>query len=164
MPKGFSTSRSAPPTGPSAGQHLGANRTKVVVRHLPSTLPEHVFQESIAPWCGKGALVWSCYCPGKSAVKKGKKPRDSRAYLAFKTEAQLLSFYKMYNGHVFIDSQDVESKAIVQYAPHQKIPRRADRPDPRAGTVRDGKGGVGGDGRGVGDGTTVTSTSLTHLL
>ncbi|KII91789.1 hypothetical protein PLICRDRAFT_63629, partial [Plicaturopsis crispa FD-325 SS-3] len=60
----------------------------------------------------------------------------SRAYIAFKDDAQLALFSREYDGHLFRDKAGVESQAVVEFAPYQKIPtEKSVKPDKRSGTI-----------------------------
>ncbi|KAJ8585624.1 hypothetical protein M405DRAFT_865257, partial [Rhizopogon salebrosus TDB-379] len=53
----------------------------------------------------------------------------SRAYIAFKNEGSLATFSREYGGHLFRD------KAVVEFAPFQKIPSDKRKPDARNATI-----------------------------
>jgi len=78
----------------------------------------------------------------------------SRAYIAFKSEEPLALFSREYDGHLFRDkagerlisplclrvnvSIGNEARAIVEFAPYQKIPSDKKKPDARNGTIEKG--------------------------
>lgn len=78
----------------------------------------------------------------------------SRAYIAFRSAAQLAAFSQAYDGHVFRDKAGMndadcviyaysivsgnESFAVVEFAPFQKIPSEKRKADPRMGTIEQG--------------------------
>ncbi|EEB97263.1 hypothetical protein MPER_03460, partial [Moniliophthora perniciosa FA553] len=51
----------------------------------------------------------------------------SRAYVAFKTEEQLTTFHREYDGN--------ESQAVVEFAPYQKVPSDKKKLDARNATI-----------------------------
>lgn len=97
-----------------------AEKTKLIVRHLPSSLTETAFVGLIGDFAKK--VDWMCVLP-------------SRAYLNFGSAADGLSFAAQFDGHVFIDSTGKEARALVEYAPSQKVPRKKRAVDPKANTL-----------------------------
>jgi len=64
------------------------------------------------------------------------KTKNSRAYLCFGTPEALFAFVDRFNGHFFITNKGSEQKAVVEYAPFQKVPRASKkRVDPRENTI-----------------------------
>ncbi|XP_024373687.1 uncharacterized protein [Physcomitrium patens] len=106
-------------------------RTKVAVRHLPPSLSEAVFQDQIA---GKyaGAYTWWSYHPGKNSHKR---QVYSRAYINFKKPEDVIDFYEDFNGHVFVNERGAQYKALVEYAPYQRVPKPRSKKDVREGTI-----------------------------
>ncbi|KAK4058831.1 hypothetical protein OIO90_000277 [Microbotryomycetes sp. JL221] len=145
---------------PKGGNKAGSQpqqpqqRLKVVVRRLPADLPEAVFWKSVAPWVirhddssnesqaqaqpGAEKVAWCQYKPGK--VRKNKQDKDdvaSRAYITFRTPESLVAFHRSYDGWTFRDKTGHTSQALVEFAPFQRSPLVAVKPDPRQGTIDD---------------------------
>ncbi|KAJ3129896.1 hypothetical protein HK098_007650 [Nowakowskiella sp. JEL0407] len=108
-------------------------RSKVVIRRLPPNLPEDIFKKTVAKWLD--FVDWSSYYPGKIAQSKAKENRFSRAYLNFTSADALLEFYQNYSGHVFLDSQGNENRAVVELAQCQKTPKPKKKVDSRMNTI-----------------------------
>jgi len=101
-------------TQPSPGERL-----KIVVRRLPSNLPEDIFWQSVSNWVSTDSVSWKAYYPGKPKkryapmvkregkliyyIRMNKENIPSRAYIAFKTQEQVAIFGREYDGHKFID-------------------------------------------------------------
>lgn len=79
----------------------------------------------------------------------------SRAYLGFKTEEQLALFSRCFDGHIFKDKAGVwhprfvslimltlhtgiETQAVVEFAPYQKVPFEKSKTDNRMATIEEG--------------------------
>ena len=84
----------------------------------------------------------------------------SRAYIAFKTEEFVAKFSREYDGHIFKDkaglsiphlslffdagahnlaiTQGIESQAVVEFAPYQKLPLEKKKVDSRNATIDQG--------------------------
>jgi regulator of nonsense transcripts 3 len=62
----------------------------------------------------------------------------SRAYIAFKNSEFLATFSQAYDGHLFRDKAGNESRAIVEFAPYQKVPSEKKKADVRMGTIEQG--------------------------
>lgn len=122
-------------------------KTKVVVRHLPPSLQEDSFRKLLGPL--ESAAEWLCFVPGRVAYvssvavselefhlfysQKGIEP--ARAYLSFKSHADILSFAQQFDGRPFVDTSGKELRCLVEYAPYQKVPRRKPVRDAKAGTL-----------------------------
>lgn len=69
----------------------------------------------------------------------------SRAYVLLKTPEQLVAFAQGYDGHAFRskDGGGHEFRAVVEFAPSQKVPNsgRATKVDARQGTIEAGEQG-----------------------
>ncbi|KAI8071882.1 Smg-4/UPF3 family-domain-containing protein [Thamnidium elegans] len=89
-------------------------KTKIVVRRLPPNLPEEIFMNSVKPWISEETVDYSLYVPGKLTV---------------------VAFHQGFDGHVFMDSRGNESRAVVEFAPYQKIPKEHKTADVRQGTI-----------------------------
>ncbi|OWM67489.1 hypothetical protein CDL15_Pgr028352 [Punica granatum] len=106
-------------------------RSKVVVRHLPPSLSRSDFFGQIdtlfADRCS-----WTSFRPGKISSRKGQ--QCSRAYVDFKRPEDVINFAGFFDGHVFVNEKGAHFKAIVEYAPCQRVPKRSPR-DSREGTI-----------------------------
>ncbi len=69
---------------------------------------------------------------------KGKESIESTAYLHFKTPEAAMEFYREYHGHMFVDAKGIESRACVELAPYQKIPKLKKKEDPKLNTIDQG--------------------------
>ncbi|KAG7442933.1 uncharacterized protein BT62DRAFT_922365 [Guyanagaster necrorhizus] len=116
-------------------QAAPAERLKTVVRRLPPNLPEEIFWQSVQTWVTDETVIWKTYCPGKLRKRLNKENVPSRAYIAFKTEEQVSEFGQEFDGHVFKDKAGIESQAVVEFAPYQKVPTEKKKPDARIGTI-----------------------------
>ncbi|KAG0146849.1 hypothetical protein CROQUDRAFT_132885 [Cronartium quercuum f. sp. fusiforme G11] len=119
-----------------------ADRTKVVVRHLPPTLPEDVFWKTLSPWIepvdnsrAKCQVIFKAYVPGKVRQSKGKVDLPSRAYIQFATVDDLVEFHQGYAQQAFRDSRGNITMPKIEFAPFQKIPGPVKKPDARCGTI-----------------------------
>ncbi|KAF8558615.1 hypothetical protein OG21DRAFT_1080389 [Imleria badia] len=114
----------------------GTERLKTVVRRLPPNLPGDIFWQSVQAWVTDDTVTWKSYHPGKLRTKRvNKEGIPSRAYIAFKNEAQVATFSRAYDGHLFRDKAGNESHAIVEYAPFQKVPAEKKKNDARNNTI-----------------------------
>ncbi|KAH9725183.1 Regulator of nonsense transcripts UPF3 [Citrus sinensis] len=106
-------------------------RTKVVIRHLPPSLSQNdllaLFRDHF-----NDRYNWFCFRPGKSSYKH---QRYSRAYVELKKPADVFEFAELLNGHVFVNEKGAQFKAIVEYAPSQRVPKPFSRKDSREGTI-----------------------------
>ncbi|KAG6878141.1 hypothetical protein C0993_011559 [Termitomyces sp. T159_Od127] len=125
-------SKPKPKEKPSASSHT---RLKTVVRRLPPNLPADVFWGSVAPWAAHERVAWRTFCPGRVARRAGKESVLSRAYIAFRSEAELVEFGRAFDGHVFRDKSGNEYQAVVEYAPYQKVPSEKKKVDARSNTI-----------------------------
>ncbi|KAG7095634.1 hypothetical protein E1B28_006357 [Marasmius oreades] len=116
-------------------QKHGLERLKIVIRRLPPNLPEGIFWQSVHTWVSEETVTWKRYHQGKFRSRLNKENVPSRAYVAFKTEEQLASFHRDYDGHLFRDKSGNESQAVVEFAPYQKIPSEKKKADARIGTI-----------------------------
>ncbi|XP_056683751.1 regulator of nonsense transcripts UPF3 isoform X2 [Spinacia oleracea] len=107
------------------------NRTKVVVRHLPPSLSHSSFFEQIDGRFSS-RYNWSSFRPGKSSHKN---QRYARAYLSFNSHDDVCEFAEFFNGHVFVNEKGTQYKAIVEYAPSQRVPKPNAKKDGREGTI-----------------------------
>ncbi|CAH8330131.1 unnamed protein product [Eruca vesicaria subsp. sativa] len=106
-------------------------KRKVVVRHLPPSLSQSDLLSQIDPRFGD-RYNWVSFRPGKSSFKTQK---YSRAYFGFKAPEDVYDFAAFFNGHVFVNEKGAQFKAIVEYAPSQRVPKPCDKKDPREGSI-----------------------------
>lgn len=107
------------------------DRTKVVLRHLPHTISQSALMEQIdARFSGR--YNWFCFRPGKHSLKS---QSYSRAYIDFKLPEDVIEFAEFFDGHVFVNEKGTQYKAIVEYAPSQRVPKQWSKKDGREGTI-----------------------------
>lgn len=70
-----------------------------------------------------------------SEYRKSKESQFSRAYLHFKSLPPLIDFSKTYDNHAFVDKQGNEFRAVVEFAPSQRLPKLRKRKDNKQGTI-----------------------------
>ncbi|CDS12040.1 hypothetical protein LRAMOSA04235 [Lichtheimia ramosa] len=116
-------------------QRKNALKTKIVVRRLPANLPEEVFMNAVKRWTGDDVVDYKFYVPGKVTQSKGKENVFSRAYFHMKTMEAVIAFHQGFDGHIFVDNRGNESRAVVEFAPFQKLPKEQKNPDSRQGTI-----------------------------
>ncbi|KAK4406852.1 Regulator of nonsense transcripts UPF3 [Sesamum angolense] len=132
------------------------DRTKVVLRHLPPSISQsNLFDHVDSRFSGR--YHWSAFRPGKSRTGKGLKQRSvfrslftfafppgfgcqkhltySRAYIDFNRPEDVLEFAEFFNGHVFVNEKGTQFKAIVEYAPSQRVPKQWSKKDGREETI-----------------------------
>ncbi|KAM1729640.1 hypothetical protein ACFX12_020001 [Malus domestica] len=106
-------------------------RTKVLIRHLPPSLSQsdlfHQIDHLLAD-----RYNWLCFRPGKNSQKS---QRYSRAYIDFKRPEDVFEFAEFFDGHVFVNEKGAQFKAIVEYAPSQRVPKPSTKKDGREGTI-----------------------------
>ncbi|THH31843.1 hypothetical protein EUX98_g2358 [Antrodiella citrinella] len=118
-----------------ASHKVPGERLKTVVRRLPPNLPEQIFWNSVQDWVSEETVTWKVYHQGKFKKRFNKENINSRAYIAFKDEEALATFSREYDGHLFRDKAGNESIAVVEFAPHQKVPSEKKKVDTRVGTI-----------------------------
>ncbi|KAJ1509501.1 hypothetical protein HMI54_012611 [Coelomomyces lativittatus] len=102
---------------------LVPNVWKVVVRHLPPTLPATTFWDTVADWLPE--TLYTHYVPGHLSKKSRTKPSQlGRAYLTFPTETLVRSFHATFHGHVFRDSKGSSFPITVALALNPIIPNQ----------------------------------------
>ncbi|KAI3972835.1 hypothetical protein MKX01_019493 [Papaver californicum] len=108
-----------------------SDRTKVVLRHLPPALTQFALMEQID---GRFAARynWLTFRPGKTSHKH---QIYSRAYIDFKKPDDVVEFAEFFDGHVFVNEKGAQFKAIVEYAPSQRVPKQWSKKDGREGTI-----------------------------
>nr|XP_010930556.1 regulator of nonsense transcripts UPF3 isoform X1 [Elaeis guineensis] len=107
------------------------DRTKVVLRHLPPSISQSALMEQIDGRFA-GRYDWACFRPGKASHKN---QRYSRAYLNFKRLEDVVEFAELFDGHIFVNEKGAQFKALVEYAPSQRVPRAWSKKDGREGTI-----------------------------
>lgn len=107
------------------------SRTKVVVRRLPPSLSQSDLLHQIDDRFS-GRYSWFSFRPGKNSQKH---QRYSRAYIDFNRPEDVLEFAEFFDGHVFVNEKGVRHKALVEYAPSQRVPKPSSRKDGRDGTM-----------------------------
>ncbi|KAG8650319.1 regulator of nonsense transcripts UPF3 isoform X3 [Manihot esculenta] len=108
-----------------------SEKTKVVVRHLPPTISQVTFMEQIdVAFAGRYNWVW--FRPGKNSQKH---QSHSRAYIDFKRPEDVIEFAEFFNGHLFVSEKGTQFRAIVEYAPSQRVPKQWFKKDGREGTI-----------------------------
>ncbi|KNZ56524.1 hypothetical protein VP01_2382g1 [Puccinia sorghi] len=122
-------------------------RTKLVVRHLPPSLPEEVFWKTLCPWLDPTPLedgllapprctaTFKSYLPGKPQRNKTKVEIPSRAYIQFATVDQVVEFHQGYASQAFRDSHGNLTFPKVEFAPYQKVAGPPKKVDNRIGTI-----------------------------
>ncbi|KAI3637293.1 hypothetical protein MIR68_004618 [Amoeboaphelidium protococcarum] len=93
-------------------------KSKIVVRRLPSNLPESVFKTTILQWMSK--VNYFRYCPGSLGSEGA--IQHSRAYLNFVDSQSVIEFSRVFNGWQFRNKQGQVHVALVEYAPCQDVP------------------------------------------
>ncbi|KAJ7982750.1 Regulator of nonsense transcripts UPF3 [Quillaja saponaria] len=79
-----------------------------------------------------GRYNWLSFRPGKNSQKH---QRYSRAYIGFKHPEDVYQFAEFFDGHVFVSEKGAQHKAIVEYAPSQRVPKQCTKKDGREGTI-----------------------------
>ncbi|OAV89981.1 hypothetical protein PTTG_07509 [Puccinia triticina 1-1 BBBD Race 1] len=122
-------------------------RTKLVVRHLPPSLPEEVFWKTVSRWLEptpredgtidppKCTATFKSYVPGKVRRNKTKVEIPSRAYIQFATPDQVVEFHQGYANQAFRDSHGNLTFPKVEFAPYQKVAGPPKKIDNRIGTI-----------------------------
>ncbi|KAI9246358.1 Smg-4/UPF3 family-domain-containing protein [Sporodiniella umbellata] len=90
-------------------------KTKVVVRRLPPQLPKDEFMETVKAWVNEETVDYSSFISGKIAK----------------------SFHRGFDGHTFVDNRGNENRAVVEFAPYQKMPKKRKTEDARQATIDD---------------------------
>ncbi|PLW06714.1 hypothetical protein PCANC_26607 [Puccinia coronata f. sp. avenae] len=122
-------------------------RTKLVVRHLPPSLPEEVFWKTLSRWLDPipledGSLApprcratFKSYLPGKTSRNKTKVEIPSRAYIQFATTEQVVEFHQGYASQAFRDAHGNITFPKVEFAPYPKVAGPPRKVDSRIGTI-----------------------------
>ncbi|GAY68051.1 hypothetical protein CUMW_261140 [Citrus unshiu] len=64
-----------------------------------------------------------------------KHQRHSQAYEELKKHADVFEFAELLNIHLFVNEKGAQFKAVVEYAPSQRVPKPCSRNDSREGTI-----------------------------
>ncbi|KAK4378709.1 hypothetical protein RND71_000571 [Anisodus tanguticus] len=107
------------------------DRSKVVLRHLPPTISQSMLVEQVDSRF-TGRYNWFSFLPAKSSQKH---QTYSRAYIDFKRPEDVIEFAEFFDGHVFVNEKGTHFKAIVEYAPSQRVPKHWSKKDGREGTI-----------------------------
>ncbi|XP_022724007.1 regulator of nonsense transcripts UPF3-like isoform X6 [Durio zibethinus] len=106
-------------------------RTKVVIRHLPPSVTQSFFFSQIDDRFSD-RYNWFSFRLGNSSHKH---QSYSRAYINFKRPEDVFEFAEFFNGHIFVNEKGTQFKAIVEYAPSQRVPKPGTKKDGREGTI-----------------------------
>ncbi|KAJ3675508.1 hypothetical protein LUZ60_004550 [Juncus effusus] len=107
------------------------NRTKVVLRHLPASVPQQAIMDQIDSRF-EGRYDWVQFYPGKNSTKHQK---YSRVYINFKSSQDVVEFAEFFNGRLFVNEKGAQFRALVEYAPSQRVPKSNIKKDGREGTI-----------------------------
>lgn len=126
-----SSKRTSEKTNARGKREKNSPQTKVVARRLPPTMTEEEFLEAVSP------LAEYDYFSFVPADKSLGAHAFSRAYINFKNTDDVFTFRDRFDSYVFVDKKGNEYPAMVEYAPFQKIPKRAGnkKKDIRVGTI-----------------------------
>ncbi|KAL1828300.1 hypothetical protein DCAR_0207503 [Daucus carota subsp. sativus] len=108
-----------------------ADRTKVVLRHLPPTITQPVLMDQIDDRFGKRYKLIS-FRPGNNSAKH---QICARAYLDFQKPEDVIEFADLFGGHVFVNEKGTRFKTVVEYAPSQRVAKHLSKKDGREGTI-----------------------------
>ncbi|KAK1402433.1 Regulator of nonsense transcripts like [Heracleum sosnowskyi] len=108
-----------------------ADRTKVVVRHLPPTITEVMLLEQIDEKFTR-RFKFVSFRPGNNSQRH---QSYSRAYIDFQRPEDVIEFAEYFGGHVFVNEKGTQFKTVVEYAPSQRVPKQWSKKDGREGTI-----------------------------
>ncbi|KAL1802013.1 hypothetical protein ACET3Z_030660 [Daucus carota] len=108
-----------------------ADRTKVVVRHLPPTISEAMLLEQIDDKFTR-RFKFVSFRPGNNSQRH---QSYSRAYIDFQRPEDVIEFAEYFGGHVFVNEKGTQFKTVVEYAPSQRVPKQWSKKDGREGTI-----------------------------
>ncbi|WJX36387.1 hypothetical protein P8452_24270 [Trifolium repens] len=120
-----------PSSSSSSSSRSERGRTKVVIRHLPPSLTESDLLQHIDNRFAS-RYNWLSFRPGNTSHKN---QRYARAYIDFNSPDDVFDFAEFFNGHVFVNQKGVQHKAVVEYAPSQRVPKKTTKKDGREGTI-----------------------------
>lgn len=108
-----------------------ADRTKVVLRHLPPTIsPAMLIDQIDDRFANRYKLV--SFRPGNNSAKH---QIYSRAYIDFQKPEDVIEFADFFRGHVFVNEKGTQFKTVVEYAPSQRVAKHMSKKDGREGTI-----------------------------
>ncbi|XP_057813894.2 regulator of nonsense transcripts UPF3 isoform X1 [Cryptomeria japonica] len=116
-----------------SGGHMkeAGDHSKVVLRHLPPMLSQSALKDQIdARFAGR--YNWFYFRPGRTSHRN---QQYSRAYVDFTRLEDVIEFAQAFDGHVFVNEKGSHYKAIVEYAPSQRVPKSWSKKDGREGTI-----------------------------
>ncbi|KAG8225787.1 hypothetical protein J437_LFUL005594 [Ladona fulva] len=104
--------------------------TKVVIRRLPPTMTLEKFIDQVSPLPENDYLHFA-----KADASLGQHAFCT-AYVNFVNPKDVYLFTEKFDDYCFIDGKGHEYRAVVEFAPFQKIPRKKSRQrDPKCGTI-----------------------------
>ncbi|TYH68291.1 hypothetical protein ES332_D06G247800v1 [Gossypium tomentosum] len=106
-------------------------KTKVVIRHLPPSVTEPFIISQIDDRFS-GRYNWFSFRLGKSSHKQ---QSYYRAYINFNRPEDVFEFAEFFDGHIFVNEKGTQFKAVVEYAPSQRVPKSSSKKDGREGTI-----------------------------
>ncbi|KAB2026602.1 hypothetical protein ES319_D06G231500v1 [Gossypium barbadense] len=106
-------------------------KTKVVIRHLPPSVTEPFIISQIDDRFSD-RYNWFSFRLGKSSHKQ---QSYSRAYINFNRPEDVFEFAEFFDGHIFVNEKGTQFKAVVEYAPSQRVPKSSSKKDGREGTI-----------------------------
>ncbi|KAG4196713.1 hypothetical protein ERO13_A06G188800v2 [Gossypium hirsutum] len=106
-------------------------KTKVVIRHLPPSVTEPFIISQIDDRFSD-RYNWFSFRLGKCSHKQ---QSYSRAYINFNRPEDVFEFAEFFDGHIFVNEKGTQFKAIVEYAPSQRVPKPSSKKDGREGTI-----------------------------
>ncbi|TKY49946.1 Regulator of nonsense transcripts UPF3 [Spatholobus suberectus] len=110
---------------------FGKGKDEVVIRHLPPSLTQSdLFQHIDTHFASR--YNWFSFRPGNNTHKH---QRHSRAYIDFKRPNDVFEFAEFFDGHVFVNERGAQHKAVVEYAPSQRVLKSSAKKDGREGTI-----------------------------
>ncbi|KAK1374217.1 Regulator of nonsense transcripts like [Heracleum sosnowskyi] len=108
-----------------------ADRTKVVLRHLPPTItPAMLVDQFDDRFANRYKFI--SFRPGNNSAKH---QIYSRAYIDFQKPEDVIEFADFFRGHVFVNEKGTQFKTVVEYAPSQRVAKHLSKKDGREGTI-----------------------------
>lgn len=103
-------------------------------------LPPLITEEELCKSIGEQHLshvLWKSFEMGKRYKGESKPSKNSRCYLQLDSAHHTELFVKEYHGQKFVDDRGEEFRAVVCYAPYQKVPRVTTQKDSREGAIEE---------------------------
>ncbi|KAI5805067.1 Smg-4/UPF3 family-domain-containing protein [Geopyxis carbonaria] len=120
----------------SANGQQPAIRLKVVIRHIPSLLTETEFRALVGENINDESSEYFRWEGGKVPEDRNKLPRPARCYVKLKKPEYVTSLSNtLRNLGPITDSKGNTSTPQMEFAPYQKVPKKTQRVDARAGTI-----------------------------